>query len=52
MFDVVVLFFLNLLEVDQVFLVGLFDLVDFSGVDGVCDCDSTVFATISFISSL
>ena len=48
-FDVVVLFFLNLLEVDQVFLVGLVDLVDLVGLDVLVELG--LFFVVSFGSS-
>ena len=48
-FDVVVLFFLNLLEVDQVFLVGLVDLVDLVGLDVLVEL--VLFFVVSFGSS-
>ena len=48
-FDVVVLFFLNLLEVDQVFLVGLVDLVDLVALDVLVEL--VLFFVVSFGSS-
>ena len=48
-FDVVVLFFWNLLEVDQVFLVGLIDLVDLVGLDVLVEL--VLFFVVSFGSS-
>ena len=48
-FDVVVLFFLNLLEVDQVFLVGLIDLVDLVALDVLVEL--VLFFVVSFGSS-
>ena len=49
MFDEVVFFFLNLLEVDQVFLVGLVDLVDLVGLDVLVEL--VLFFVVSFGSS-
>ena len=49
MFDEVVFFFLNLLEVDQVFLVGLVDLVDLVGMDVLVEL--VLFFVVSFGSS-
>ena len=49
MFDEVVFFFLNLLEVDQVFLVGLIDLVDLVGLDVLVEL--VLFFVVSFGSS-
>ena len=58
MFDEVVFFFLNLLEVDQVFLVGLIDLVDLVGLDVLVDLvaldvlvELVLFFVVSFGSS-
>ena len=48
-FDEVVFFFLNLLEVDQVFLVGLIDLVDLVGLDVLVEL--VLFFVVSFGSS-
>ena len=43
------MFFLNLLEVDQVFLVGLVDLVDLVGLDVLVEL--VLFFVVSFGSS-
>ena len=48
-FDEVVFFFLNLLEVDQVFLVGLVDLVDLVGLDVLVEL--VLFFVVSFGTS-